>query len=282
LALVAGLAAGTVALWRRVGPAVLAADDYRLDVGDVDITPPPPWIVTDVRAEALRVASLDDRPSIGQPDLLERIAAAFRLHPWVAEVTRVARSYPARVRVDVVYRRPVCMVELPSGGLFPVDGQGVLLPSADFLSPTAQRAARSYPRLAAIDTHPRGGVGGPWGDPRVEGGAAIAAALLEAWGELRLARIVPSSEPDPRDAHVYELETRGGARIIWGQAAGGEQSGEPSAEAKVSRLREHVAALGPLTPQNLPRGLDLRRPAAGDVPAAEDGPAHGRAARRGP
>ena len=37
--------------------------------------------------------------------------SAFMLHPWVAKAT-VTKRAGARVQVDIVYRRPVCMVEV--------------------------------------------------------------------------------------------------------------------------------------------------------------------------
>ena len=77
------------------------------------------------------------------------------------------------------------------GGLYPIDALGVLLPTADF----SRVEARTYPPLSEIRTLPLGPVGENWGDPRVGGGAELAAVLFEDWQRLRLYRIVPSEHP---------------------------------------------------------------------------------------
>ena len=250
-------------IWRDVGPNVLAGDDYQLTAERIDVTPPPAWIRSDVKAEVVRDASLDRALSILAPDLTERVAAAFKLHPWVEKVTRVSKHYPARVRVEVVYRRPVAMVEFDTDGarLLPVDAHGVALPGRDF-SPVE---AATYPRITQIGTVPLGPSGTPWGDERVEGAAKIGAALREAWETLQLDRIVPVAQgvnDDGHDRPVYELVTRGlssgPTRIIWGHAPGQTVTGEMSAAEKVTRLTEYADRHGSLDEPDDGHELDLR------------------------
>ena len=121
-------------------------------------------------------------------DLVERVAKAFAGHPWVAKVLSVAKRYPASVKVELAYRKPVCMVVVP-GGLVPVDEGGILLPrgEGDFSPLEATR----YPRLEGIDHMPAAPVGSRWTDAKVIGGAEIAAAIGPAWGGLGLRLIVP-------------------------------------------------------------------------------------------
>ena len=87
-----------------------------------------------MKAEAVHNGSTGAPLSILDDGLVERIHSVFSLHPWVAKVQRVTKSHPAHVEVEIVYRRPVAMVEVP-GGWYPVDVEGVLLPINDF-SPT--------------------------------------------------------------------------------------------------------------------------------------------------
>ena len=156
---------------------------------------------------------------------------------------KVRKRPPAQVEVDLVYRRPVCMVDQP-GGPAPVDIEGVLLPSDDF-SPIEKK---SYPRLSGVDTGPVGPAGQRWGDGRVVGGAEIAAALADAWQRLRLERIVAS----PRAAAsavvepTFQLVTRRGTRILWGLAPGSKAAGEIPAAEKVARLLQYLADHGTL------------------------------------
>ncbi|MBN2474688.1 MAG: hypothetical protein JXB62_08770 [Pirellulales bacterium] len=234
---------------------VLCSGEYLVTPRSV-ILSQPDWIHTDIRAEVFRSASLDGPLSIMDDDLAQRISDAFSLHPWVAKVQRVQKHHPARVEVELVFRRPVCMVAVP-GGLFPIDVHGVLLPVGDFSSVEASR----YPRLTDIDTLPLGTVGESWGDPRVVGGAEIAAALEDVWHELRLSHLVPSARSPAAVAeeHTYTLVTRGGTHIHWGWSPGSDVPGELSAADKIARLRKYVAEHGTLEGHDGPQALDVHQ-----------------------
>jgi len=253
-----------------VGGHVLSLDGYQLTSRDVEITPLPQWIHTDIRAEVFRDASLDGPLSIMDAELTERIAAAFSLHPWIAKVRRVKKYHPARVKVELVYRRPVCMVEVP-GGLLPVDRRGVLLPCGDF-SPI--EASRHYPRLVGIDTVPVGPAGERWGDARVAAGAEIAEVFGAAWQELKLDRIVPLEPAQPHGGEqiTYELFARSGTRIIWGRAPGTDMPGEPPAVDKVARLQKYAREHGTLDGPHGPQRLDVTSPQSLRVSRRTTGP----------
>ncbi len=252
----AGFSGGAWAVWRHVEKHVENSRDYVVSVDQIAITPPPEWVRSDVRAEAFRTASSPDRPLSSLDDgLAQRIYSAFMLHPWVAKAV-VAKRAGGRVHVDVVYRRPVCMVEVAAGSaveLLPVDGEGVWLPGEDF----SQKQKESYPYLAGIDRRPIQPVGHAWGDARVVEGAAIAAALLPVWQQLKLYRIQTSAEAASAGDRgpMYELYTRAGTRIVWGSAPGSAGPVEPSTEEKVARLLQYAAAHGSL---DVGPSLDVR------------------------
>jgi hypothetical protein len=256
---VAGFAAGGHFVWTRVREHVAARDDYRLTPKDISITPVPPWIRSDVKAEVIRDSLSSEPLSILDDRLVERIHQAFSLHPWVAKVERVSKSHPAHVEVEIVYRRPVAMVEVP-GGLLAVDGEGVLLPSNDF-SPLE---ARAYARISGIESTPLGMMGTKWGDPVVAGGARIAEALQTIWGDLGLRSIrwsKPTADSDPSAPALFELITAAGNTLPWGAPPGSESAGEPTAQEKVLRIKAYVAQHGSLDePTGGPKDLDLRRP----------------------
>jgi hypothetical protein len=262
LLLVALLAGAWSAVWYGAGVRdyIFASDDYVVGPQDVQLTPLPPWIHSDVCGEVFRGASLDGPLSIMDDDLTERIRNAFSLHPWIARVVSVRKRHPACVQVEVLYRQPVCMVKV-GGDLLPVDAAGVLLPRADFSPVEASR----YPLLVDIQTVPVGTVGECWGDARVVGGAEIAAALDEAWSQLNLARIAPSNPSNPGAAaeETYLLFTRGGTRILWGRAPGAQAGGEIPAAEKVARLKKYLADHGTLEGPHGPQDLDVQQlPAA--------------------
>jgi hypothetical protein len=254
--LCACLAIGGSLVWAGVKSHVLCSPDYTITQQQVHVTPLPKWIHADVRAEVFRNASLDRPLSILDDDLTERIANAFALHPWVAKVVRVTKNSPSQIHVELVYRRPVCMVDV-SGDLLPVDAEGILLPSGDF-SPIERL---SYPCLADITTRPMGPIGQRWGDSRVVGGAAIASVLEPAWQQLRLFRIVPATRqgaPPNEEPASYELRTTTGARVLWGLAPGAKAPNEMPAMEKVARLVQYLTDHGSLEP---PAGqvLDVRK-----------------------
>jgi hypothetical protein len=272
LILIVALAlAGWYVVWHDVKSHVLASDDYWLHLTDVQMTPLPPWIHTDVRAEVFRNASLDEPLSIMQSDLSRRLADAFALHPWVARVEEIRVSHPARAEVVLEYRRPVLMVEV-SGGLLPVDRNGVLLPSGDFSPVEASR----YPRLVGVQTYPLGPIGTPWGDNRVVAAAEIADALAEDWHALGLERISPNDNgrsPLSRGKPTtYELITRGGTHVFWGRAPSEATPGSVPVADKIARLKRYAEDHGSLEGSRGPQRIDLTAPDRVRVTRIDEGP----------
>ncbi len=271
LVVVAMAAAAVVHYWPDLRAGILRNPDLWLAEDAVRITPLPPWIRTDVRGEVLRDGSLDGRVSILDPDLARRLSEAFALHPWVARVTRVTKRHPAGVTVDLEYRRPVCMVKVAGrlfppnaegarvpDGYYPIDVEGILLPTADF-SPV--ETAR-YPRLVNVDSLPVGLPGTRWGDMRIQGAAAIAALLVDVWADWDLDRmeLVKGAQPTSRDnAHEYRLLAASGAPIRWGHPPGQETAGEVTAAEKLARL-EATQAEGLLDTADGRAPIDLRYP----------------------
>ena len=262
IAIGAGLAIafGLPALWQSVRSHVAAQPEYLVNVTEITISPPPDWIRADVKAETLRDAALDRQISILDDRAVERISQAFALHPWVARVQKIERTYPAAVHVELVYRRPVAMVEV-SGGLLPIDADGTLLPPADFTSADAAK----YIWVSGIHAAPRGGAGTRWGDPAIHGAAALAAVLSDRQ-ELGLQRIRPQLAPTARSAEPVQFEvlTRRRTVFIWGSAPGEELPGEAKAVEKLARLKQ-LAAGGidqtSAADQNLTRTTSLPLPA---------------------
>jgi hypothetical protein len=257
------------AAWHKIGSRVLASPEYFIGPRKIEITPPPPWLHrTDLAAEVYRDLTQHGPASIMDDDLIERVTAALLRQPWVAKVRNVAKQYPAKIKVDLVYRRPVCMVKL-GDQLLPVDAEAVLLPADDF-SPVEKA---KYPRLLDVDRGPMGGAGRRWGDSRVAGGAEIAAALLPIWEKLNLQSIVPHLPPEtatpgrpPSGAarrggeYYFDIIAGGGMRILWGRSPAFDISGEPTAQEKVKKLEQFFTEHGSLDYPQAPRELDLKKP----------------------
>lgn len=273
------IAAGCYLRWQKMRDKIVADPTYRVTRESIEMTPLPPWIHTDIAEEVLRGLQLNTVASLVDDGLSEHLAKAFELHPWIARVIRVEKQYPAHVVVQVEYRRPVAMVEVPLAdgelpldqapmtpadeqaghalGVYPVDVTGVLLPTADF----SRAEARHYPRLASIHSLPVGSVGTQWGDPRVTGGAEIAAILLADWEKLHLQQIIPSEQPQSggsSDDYSYEILARDGTRILWGQRPTSQFGSEVSAAEKVERMRNHLTHADEAGTDTSPMELDIR------------------------
>jgi hypothetical protein len=228
----AAVAAGWF-VWTKVRDQVRAAADTVLYPEAVELRGVPDWVRGDLKAEALRTASLDAGMPLDDPRLTDRLRRAFEMHPWVREVTAVELRQPAAAAVAVRCREPVAMVGV-KGGLLAVDAEAVVLPSADF---TAEQAA-AYPRITLVQSTPLGLEGTPWGDPVVEEGAAVAAAIGPEWRALGLHDLKPVAV---RRGRVWELVGDDGRTVVFGSAPGREFQGEPSAAVKIARLKELVA-----------------------------------------
>jgi len=261
LAIVAGVVAFGYWAWSKQAERIASDPLYQISFDRVVLTPPPDWVTTDVKVEAFREASLDPPLSALDPQLAERVAKALAFHPWVAEVQSVRKVAPDGLEANIVYRRPVCMVELPptpdgKRGLYAVDVEGTLLPSRDFLQDP--KKAAQYPRLGGFMSADVGRVGTRWPDSRVIGGAKTAAVLTEAWHTLSLAKIVPSQSSDSVNAAVFELLTQHGSRVLWGHAPGSETSNEIAADKKIAALLRYVQDHKSLEGRDGPQQLDVR------------------------
>ena len=253
--LLAAMGLFSYAVWLWVRDTVLASPEYKLTPASVEITPLPAWIRSDVLADVFQGGNLNPPLSIMDDNLTRRVHDAFSLHPWVGKVRQVRKFYPARVEVDLTYRKPVAMVVVQDG-LRPVDVEGVHLPTGDFCPLDADR----YPRLPGISSTPVGPVGTPWGDPRVVGGAQIAAAFGADWQELKLDHLAATNlaEPGHPNDCLYEILTPHGTRILWGRAPGSDLPGEVPAADKVLRLKRYLAENGSLEGRSGPQELDVR------------------------
>jgi hypothetical protein len=236
-------------------------DDYRITAESLTLTPQPAWIHSDVRAEVIRAGGLEGL-SLGDPQLVEQVQRAFALNGWVARVKEVRKRYPARIIVDVEYRCPVAMVEVNWRGqpsLYFVDENSVLLPKEDQdKSPEErQREYQNYLRINAGDVSPAGRIAGQkWGGAKIAGAARLAALGKNKWQEMGVQRIVVVEDLNAQP--VYELQTDGAARVLWGHAPGAEVSGEPEAAAKWAWLTQFVARQGPLDKSAAQQRIDLR------------------------
>jgi len=234
-AMVLLLIVSSVLLWRKYGPGISTHPRYYLDETKVEITSRPDWIRTDVKSEVIRNEGLHEL-SLLDRGLVSKVADAFALHPWVADVRRV-RKHASRVIVELEYRQPIAMVKVAQG-LIPIDKEGVLLPTDDFSISEIQNCLR----VVIPNVSPYADAGIAWDDQRVLDAAKIADAWGDDWKPLGLYKIVAHEHPeDPlnRRKTFFELQTKLGSRIVWGHAPGREHDGEATANEKIAVLLEY-------------------------------------------
>jgi hypothetical protein len=256
-----GLGIAANGIWRRAEPGIARRPQYRLTADKIHITPPPPWIRSDIKAEVLRDAGLAENLTLldDWAHFTRRIQDAFEFHPWVASVERIRRRLPSSLEVELKYRRPVAAVESTDDGsmtFLPIDEHAIRLPEGDLTD--VER--RYLPRISGVVARPL--VGDVWNDPRIVGGAKLAAALVDVWQRLRLVEIIAtleSSKDDDQAVITFEIVTSGGTRVIWGAPPGGEAAaGESPLETKRKRLLDYAAQHGKLETIDGPAKLDVR------------------------
>jgi hypothetical protein len=261
LALLVGLGIGGHFLWRRTSSVVARDPRYRLTAEHITITPPPAWIRTDIKSQVLRDSGLAGTLSVLEDwdSLTRRVKNAFALHPWVASVERITRRLPSSLEVELKYRRPIAAVESSDAGgvmFLPIDEYAIRLPEADL----SEAERRYLPRISGITGRPL--VGDVWSDPRVLGGAKLAAQLADVWQQLRLVEILAIAPPTSRGdkpLYTFEIVTSGGTRIIWGATPGHEPpTGESTFDKKRQRLLDYAAQHGKLESIDGPAVLDVR------------------------
>ncbi len=213
--------------------------EYRIDARQVDVSPPPEWVNADFVQETLHASGLDANGSLLDDMLPQKLSRAFAVAPWVEEVRRVEIRFPSAARIELSYREPVALVEVASQGLFPVDGNGVLLPSDYFI--TAPEKKREFPVIDGVVSTPLGTAGTLWGDSAVHAAAQLAKilspALFDTEIPLGIAKIHVTKLNPPYDKQVEgQLKTHSGTEIFWGRI----DPSDADNDQKLGRLRELV------------------------------------------
>ncbi|MCD5390684.1 FtsQ-type POTRA domain-containing protein [candidate division NPL-UPA2 bacterium] len=82
---------------------------------------------------------------------LKKVQERLERHPKVREAL-VSRGFPNAVTVDIVEREAVALFE-SAGGIYPIDGEGVVLPRPGQANPLS----RSLPLITGVKPHPTAG-----------------------------------------------------------------------------------------------------------------------------
>jgi len=253
--------AGAVVAFSRFVPDLRNRPEYQFRMEESRITPPPAWVPAGILKEVMADAPLPETVSLLDPDLCRNVARAWERHPWVKRVLCVQITSEPALVVDVEYRQPAALIRVVDG-FYPVDQDGILLPPRDFSSTSTEL----LPQVQNIVSTPHDGVGKPWGDPVVVAVAKLAAVLAPEqnlalyWNRFQLKSIIAPTLSNPAaapDQLIFELETAGGNRVVWGRPPG-EDSLEPTPEVKLARLVEYQSRFGSLDGVSGRHRIDIR------------------------
>jgi len=241
---------------------------YQLPFSRIElVSPPPDCFRGGAPAFLERVRKTANEPeTLSLLDLEPgRIERAFKLFPWVGNVESVA--FPPRgIEVRLAYNEPAAVVQIGTVERVVLDAHGVLLPLEDIdtakigrtilingkgiVAPAANRLGLVWktetperPELAQVDRY-------------VLQAAKLAGFLLdperkreaETSTALRFLAVVAS---DPMSERWLFLRNADNVIILWGEAPGDEQPGQPSAEDKW-RILVDKAKKKAISPQSKP------------------------------
>ncbi|QDV67704.1 Cell division protein FtsQ [Rosistilla carotiformis] len=234
------LVTGGYLAWHRWGADQINRRYNALNIEQVQISPPPDYIRSNVIESVFRATDLT-KVSLMDLQATAQIANAFATSPWVESVRRVQKTSTGNVDVHVAYRRPVAMVKVVSRhpevdgmSFFPVDGHSVLLPTDDF----SRADTLNYIHIIVQrDTYPISGVGSKFGDTKVAD-AALLAMLLSPYRESLGIEAITITQRAPHDERpqLLNLVMKNGKQIVWGSAPGKELNNEPHASVKLQAL----------------------------------------------
>ncbi len=242
--------------WQVVWQTAPTSRQFSLHPANIEIKTQSPWVdPSAILQQVVHEASLDDRLSLLDPGLNERLSLAIEDHPWVEAVERVEKFQPPRVEVTLRYREPVAFIRNKSTSsgdrvaeICMMDRQGIRLPldHTRIDAPPTDTLAE----ISGVPFRPPA-PGAIWSDPRIRAAATIAAALADDWELLALRALEPAAQPiiGSNETYVFNLITRGGRKIPWGpqhlnSSSDAQDKQEPTAKEKAGRLKRYVMENG--------------------------------------
>lgn len=242
------LVIGGYVAWHQWGADHVADKFYGVAEGSIHINETPEYVRTDVVNSVYRDTAMEGL-SLLDPQATAKIASAFSMNPWVRRVVSVRKLPGGQIDVHLQYRQPVAMVlvEKPEATdderyyFFPVDGEGVLLPTGEF----ARAETMKYIHIVVPGVFANGNqrAGALFGDARVEAAARLAGVLAQYREDAGIVSIdVPG---DPRINRIPQLELTTQEQLagqvvnrkrFWGSPPGMESPGESTVQMKLETL----------------------------------------------
>lgn len=239
-------------LWEKYGPSFPDTARYTLSPEKIQLSPTNEWVPGQPALQLVDRLQSNGLTLLSK-DLVEVTAEQFSQLPYVDTIRRIEKS-SAGLKIDVVFRQPVGLLDLGNGLFQRVDRQAiqigapVVIPdeTADWL-----RINVHQPRVSGVEWS-------PVDDERIELAAGICRDLQGVWKELGLYRVVfywPAGTP-VSDETPFEVWTANGSRVIWCNGDGSNRLA--TAPQKIDALRNWVAVNGSLDKLAGWRMIDIR------------------------
>jgi hypothetical protein len=261
LALVLGATALAIAggtwLWRANQAELIDPTTFQLTLDRLRVTPQPEHVHGDVRKDAFDGSRLGELNLLDR-DLVAKVHAAFAVQSWVESAT--VRKSRSGVDVDLIFRRPVALVEFGDNLLLPVDRNGIALDGGLLEASWTARLPRisvETPQVVSLVQ------GVAWPDDRIVAAAMIADLIgprAHDWGIARIAHVplIPGSIAPEGNFRLLTQQGTAGLTVLWGSPPGFEQATEAPANKKLATLEDWVSQRGSLDQIATTQTIDLR------------------------
>ncbi|MFK8110885.1 MAG: hypothetical protein AB8B91_01710 [Rubripirellula sp.] len=225
--------------WHRWGAQHLTPRYQGVDVTQIQVTPPPEHVRSNVVKTVYRDTAMDGLSLLDQ-EATAKVASAFSMHPWVRQVIGVRKLPGGKLDVQLEYREPVAMVLVSKPNpvdqqsyFLPIDGEGVLLPCTEF----ARSETRNFIHIEVPGVYASNRfIGTPFGDTRVEAAARLAEILAPFREQAQIHSIGTHGDLRQSEITMLELTMKSGATMFWGFPPGQEPPGERTVEMKLQAL----------------------------------------------
>ncbi|MEO1614722.1 MAG: hypothetical protein AAFV88_02670 [Planctomycetota bacterium] len=222
----------------------------------------PEHIIIDEAPEYIRGDLVKQVYETAQLDLLSpldrsataKLASAFENHAWVSDVVTARKLPGGKFQVDLNYRELVAAFHVTGGdawkagiadhlrsmnypaslasGFLPLDGEGVLLPTAGLTLEDVEKLIH----IEVYELYPTGDQGTLFGDRRVESAALLAKLLSAVHDQVKVSKITVSGNPSVNRIPRLDLVLADGTPVTWGSPPGMEQPAERGARDKLVDL----------------------------------------------
>ena len=132
------LIGGAIHLWSAHQELIVDLEDYQLTAEKIQLTDPPKWSDIDMKSLLIPDETTISDANLLDTGLVSKTVSAFQNAGWIERVRRVEKTREG-LKIDVLYRNPVGMVELnhmtipdwpktQAGQLLPVDRHAIIMP----------------------------------------------------------------------------------------------------------------------------------------------------------